>query len=134
MRHSFRLGGCLPRLRSLTRLLRSPSDFPTVSIGEERLRITPSPLHTPEQLSSLVEAVDSVWTELGLKRTAEWQALGGRCGVGMANPKKVTNLWTREQLELEDLEAAKAMMKAAGSEAWLEERDATTASVQGARA
>ncbi|GAA6022995.1 hypothetical protein JCM11491_000350 [Sporobolomyces phaffii] len=98
-------------------------NFPTVSIGEERLRITPSPLHTPEQLSALVRAVDSVWTELGLKRTPEWTALGGRCGVGMANPKKVTNLWSQEQLELQDLAAAKSMPNPAEKkeESWIGE-------------
>ncbi|GAA5895501.1 5-aminolevulinate synthase [Sporobolomyces salmoneus] len=86
-------------------------NFPTVSIGEERLRITPSPLHTPTQLSALVAAVDSVWTELGLKRTPDWKALGGRCGVGMKDAREVTNLWSKEQLELKDLEEAKLMMK-----------------------
>ncbi|GAA5898477.1 hypothetical protein JCM6882_007788 [Rhodosporidiobolus microsporus] len=82
-------------------------NFPTVSRGEERLRITPSPLHSPEQLDTLVRAVDSVWNELGLKRTAEWEAAGGRCGVGMKEPKVVENLWTEEQLGLKDLEDAK---------------------------
>ncbi|GAA5961388.1 hypothetical protein JCM3765_004398 [Sporobolomyces pararoseus] len=94
-------------------------NFPTVSIGEERLRITPSPLHTPEQLSALITAVDSVWTELGLKRTPEWQALGGRCGVGMKNPKQVTNLWSQEQLGLKDLEEAQSMVSK--KETWIGE-------------
>ncbi|GAA5822489.1 hypothetical protein JCM10212_002641, partial [Sporobolomyces blumeae] len=84
-------------------------NFPTVAIGEERLRITPSPLHTAEQLSTLVSAVDSVWTELGLNRTSDWATLGGRCGVGMADPKAVTNLWTERQLALRDLDEAKAI-------------------------
>ncbi|GAA5834988.1 hypothetical protein JCM5353_003345 [Sporobolomyces roseus] len=95
-------------------------NFPTVSIGEERLRITPSPLHTPEQLSALITAVDSVWTELGLKRTPEWTALGGRCGVGMANPKEITNLWSEEQLQLKDLEDAQSMKDKEVKGVWMD--------------
>lgn len=75
-------------------------NFPTVPIGEERLRITPTPGHGPEISQQLFEAVDDVFTELQLSKISDWQLRGGLCGVGQ--DCAVEHVWTDAQLQLTD--------------------------------
>ncbi|KAK5111217.1 5-aminolevulinate synthase, mitochondrial [Meristemomyces frigidus] len=83
-------------------------NYPTVPVGQERLRITPTPGHIKEYRDHLCEALESVWQELGIKRTSDWAREGGFVGVGVQGAGVVEPLWTDEQLGLgQDVEAGR---------------------------
>ncbi len=48
-----------------------PINYPTVPKGTERLRITPSPVHTDRDIDKLIEALSEIWSQCALARRAE---------------------------------------------------------------
>jgi 5-aminolevulinate synthase len=78
-------------------------NYPTVAVGQERLRITVTPRHTLEQMDKLVRAVDRTFTELKINRLSDWRLAGGRASVGMPDNKPEPDpIWTDEQVGLKD--------------------------------
>jgi 5-aminolevulinate synthase len=50
----------------------------------------------------LVEALDCIWTQLGIKRTSDWSAESGLFGIGQNHQKINEPLWSDAQLGLQD--------------------------------
>jgi 5-aminolevulinate synthase len=95
-------------------------NYPTVAVGEERLRITPTPGHTAEQMEHLVHSTKEVFDKLGIKHRADWVKEGGRAGVGVTastDSEKVDPVWTDKQLGLLDGTAPEMLSSSNGKRA-----------------
>ncbi len=47
-----------------------PINYPTVPRGMERIRLTPGPMHTDDDMDYLVKCLNELWREMDLKRAA----------------------------------------------------------------
>ena len=45
-----------------------PINYPTVPVGTERLRLTPSPVHSDDDIDRLVSALAEIWSQCELAR------------------------------------------------------------------
>ncbi|EAQ90940.1 hypothetical protein CHGG_02875 [Chaetomium globosum CBS 148.51] len=70
--------------------------------------------YTREYCEELVNAIESIWNELGIKRTSDWASEGGFIGVGVPDAAPEEPLWTDEQLGI--AEAARTLLQAAEAE------------------
>mmetsp|Transcript_27965 Transcript_27965/g.5100 ORF Transcript_27965/g.5100 Transcript_27965/m.5100 type:complete len:104 (-) Transcript_27965:559-870(-) len=50
-----------------------PINYPTVPRGEELLRLSPGPLHTPDKIDHFVNSAKQVWERFGLLNYKEYQ-------------------------------------------------------------
>ncbi|KAF8062177.1 hypothetical protein FPV67DRAFT_1702179, partial [Lyophyllum atratum] len=74
-------------------------NFPTVAQGTERLRISSSARYQPNHEEHLVAALEYVRTELCLNRVEDWEAKGGRAGVGSKTEgRSHVKIWSEQQL------------------------------------
>ncbi|OMH85459.1 5-aminolevulinate synthase, mitochondrial [Zancudomyces culisetae] len=91
-------------------------NYPTVSVSEERLRITPGPGHTPELATTLVNALCEIWDTYGFKYVDDWAKVGGKCGVGASGDQLVDYTKHRGWIDCEEnIWSSKNLKFASGS-------------------
>lgn len=91
-----------------------PINYPTVERGLERLRITPTPGHSSEDVKHLVESLEKVWKTLGLRSVEDLRNAPRDGSDRLADlfraaeqDEKSSPLWSDEMLGLKGLEKEK---------------------------
>jgi 5-aminolevulinate synthase len=67
-----------------------PINYPTVPVGAERIRVTPGPFHTEEQLQRLTMAIDELWSKLDLPRNVA-SSLPSAAVPAVPSPSRTVN-------------------------------------------
>ena len=73
--------------------------FPTVSFGQECLRLCATNGHTPQLQDELLEALVDVWDTLGIRKVRDWQAMGSSFKFSDTSTVRSETTWTERQLE-----------------------------------
>ncbi|KAI1880475.1 hypothetical protein JX265_002096 [Neoarthrinium moseri] len=78
-----------------------PINSPSVPVGQERLRISPTAAHTKEHQDILVSALAKIWDQLGLRRLDDWaKDERGQAVEGWETSGLDAAVWGNEQLGL----------------------------------
>lgn len=76
-----------------------PINSPSVAVGHERLRISPTAAHTQGHQDRLVEALVQIWDRLGLDRLERWRTeADGSIREGWEDMDALEPVWTNAQL------------------------------------
>ena len=76
-----------------------PVNSPSVAVGQERLRISPTAAHTQAHQDHLVKALVQIWNRLGLKRIEDWRrGTDGFLNEGWEEQVAARAIWTDSQL------------------------------------
>ncbi|KAL8921541.1 MAG: hypothetical protein Q9208_005695 [Pyrenodesmia sp. 3 TL-2023] len=76
-----------------------PINSPSVAVGQERLRISPTAAHTQSHQDRLVEALVHIWERLGLDRLERWRMeADGSVREGWEDMDALEPVWTDAQL------------------------------------
>ena len=76
-----------------------PINSPSVAVGQERLRISPTAAHTQAHQDHLLKALVQIWNRLGLKYIEDWRrGTDGSVNEGWEEQVAATPIWTDSQL------------------------------------
>ncbi|KAL9024520.1 MAG: hypothetical protein Q9196_006457 [Gyalolechia fulgens] len=86
-----------------------PINSPSVAVGQERLRISPTAAHTQSHQDHLINALVQTWGRLGLDRLEDWKArsVNGSVSEGWGDADASDPVWTDEQLGISTCDGVK---------------------------